>query len=288
MSEPLEYPKPKIALIDCHNLGYMAAHTTGDMRYGKIPTGVTYGFLNQLFRFVKENGPHEFVFCWDSRHSLRREFYPDYKRRERKDDDGIDYDVVFWQFDELRTNVLPAMGWMGRGYLREGYEADDLIAWIANSNGRQKVIVSSDNDLYQLLSPVTHIYQPRKNRFYMESDFKNEYSIRPGQWPEVKAIAGCTSDNVKGIKGVGEKNAIKWIQGGLKQDSKAAQSIRDGQAVIERNRGLVTLPYGEGWGDFELSDHKLDRGRFYEVFRRYGFDQFIRRLGELMAAFGLR
>lgn len=284
MSGVSKYP---LAILDCSNLGYMAAYTTGGMSYGQIPTGVIFGFLNQIFKFAKDHGPHEFVFCWDSRTSFRRQAYPEYKRRVKRDNDGIDYDSIFWQFDELRTNVLPAMGWRGRSYLREGYEADDLIAWVSGQT-RKADIISGDNDLYQLLdSQYIRIYQPRKDQFYSEKDFVDEYGIHPSQWVEVKAIAGCASDTLPGVKGVGEKTAIKWLKGNLKPESKAAQSIQSSTDIVKRNRPLVRLPYGDGWPEFILSPVRLRRQGFYEVFKKYGFEQFIRRLSELTMVMGV-
>jgi len=93
-----------------------------------------------------------------------------------------------------------------------------------------------------------------------------EYGIAPSQWADVKAIAGCSSDGVEGVRGVGEKTAAKFLRGNLKPASKAHQAIVAGNNVWRRNLPLVRLPF-PGVGKFDLeSDSELDwNPTFYKL-----------------------
>jgi len=278
-----------IAIVDCNNLAYIAAHTTGDLTYKGKPSGIVFGFLNQIFNFAKDYGPCEFVFTWDSKKSLRREIYPNYKRREKKDD-GKDWLSIYAQFEELKSSVLPFLGFDGRIYEKEGYEADDLIAWVTEMGYEEIVIISSDNDLYQLLfANEVVIYQPTKKKLYTNFDFYEEWGIAPESWPTVKAIAGCSSDTVEGIPGVAEKTAIKYIKGELKADSAKFRAIADGWlSVVKRNFPLVSLPFPNDWPRFELNPIELRREKFTKIFREFGLKKFDDWLGQISVFMNLR
>ena len=279
-----------IILIDCNNLGHRAWHTTGGLSYGGDPTGVAYGVIQQLFTVFRHCGPGEPVFCWDSPQNYRKEEYPEYKQR-RKPATAKEVDTraaLFGQFESLKNEILPALGWGKRVYIRPGFEADDLIAWGAQTANECCTIVSGDEDLYQLLSSRVKIFKPGKNRFYNAGDFIADYGIPPSKWAEVKAIAGCSTDNVKGAVGVGEKTAIKYLLGKVRPGTRAWLSIEDAKkkGIIERNTRLVKLPYGRKcWEDMaiKLKPAPLKKQRFVEVFESYGMHSLTKRLGELSA-----
>jgi 5'-3' exonuclease len=181
------------------------------------------------------------------------------------------------QFDDLIEDVLPGMGFKNV-FDQNGYEADDLIAWIVNRFPENYVIVSSDEDLWQLLRKERglEISQWNYKELMTEEKFTKKYGLHPRQWAEVKAIAGCSSDNVEGIRGVGEPTAVKFLNKVLK-DGKAKKAIEQGQAVIDRNWNLVTLPFsGEKMICVEdIVEDELYIGEVLEVFKDYGFQSFL-------------
>ena len=134
-------------IIDCHNICYRAFHTTG-----YLDLGIVYGFLKALLDFAKTLESSQFIFCWDSRKSFRKELEPTYKLRPPKtEEEQEELEEALEQFTQLRKEVLPNLGFRNI-FLQPGYEADDLIAHIVQRFPGDYTIVSGDEDLYQLLN----------------------------------------------------------------------------------------------------------------------------------------
>lgn len=232
----------KILVIDCNYLGHRARYTTGPLSYKDKPTGVIYGFLNQLLTLAKKTTPDEVVFTWDSRKSKRKECYPWYKQG-RKNDEGPDQETLdaFQQFSQLREEILPDIGFVNQ-HIQTGYEADDIIAALVQSDPkRQFVVATSDDDLLQLLDHCS-IYNLGKDKMITADSFIQDHDINPKQWVEVKKIAGCSSDSIPGVTGVGEKTAIQYLKGNMKPNSKKYKAIQTSKDIIERYEWLVKLP----------------------------------------------
>jgi len=266
----------KQLIIDCNNLCYSSFYTFGDLSHLEKKTGVVFGFIQKVFSLAKKFETNKFIFCWDSKKSYRKLIYPEYKANRRLDlseQEKIDLNLAFNQFTELRVKTLPAMGFNGTNFLCVGYEADDLIAEIVDKNqDKENIIVSTDQDFYQLLDRAS-IYNHKTKRMFLQNDFVDKYGITPNLWAKVKAIAGCSSDNVKGIEGVGELKAIKYLQNILPNGKiKDRIESKEGQKIIERNRILVSLPYkGRKKLKVELLKNSLKKEMFINVFVDYNF-----------------
>lgn len=238
-----------LLLVDANCLAYQALYTTGGLTHLDQPTGVIFGFLSRLFRLSLDLGSSRYLFFWDSREKgLRKGIYPDYKGNrlvlsEEKKEVLL---AAFHQFEALHTVVLPYLGL--RSVSEAGYEADDLIAAFAYANpGVRKVVVSADTDLWQVLRPNTVWYNPSSGRRLTATGLRMEEGVRsPADWVEIKALAGCASDNVPGLPGVGEKTAKKLLYGGL-PDTPRAGELRSlagsSRELLARNRRLVRLPF---------------------------------------------
>jgi len=148
--------------------------------------------------------------------------------------------IIFFQLKVIQEEILPKGG-SENVFCVEGYEADDIMAVVCRRLGGEIFLVSSDKDLFQLLNDRVSIFEIRKKRIYTEKDFLREWKIPPSLWAEVLAIAGCGSDNIRGIFGIGKKFAVKYLRGELGE--KKCSLIRQGLSVIDRNRKLVTLPF---------------------------------------------
>lgn len=272
--------KPPIILIDGNCIGARSVFTVGNLSYQEMPTGVIYGFLKEVQRIFEEFESNRICFFWDSRTSLRKLIFPNYKvkrhdnRTQREKDTWA---LAYEQYNKLQTEILPFIGWNNQ-FLEEGYEADDLLC-LATQTLKAKaddqiIMVTSDEDLYQCLD-LCDIYNPAKKNptemLFTKRKFHTKYGINPMYWADVKAIAGCSSDEVPGIVGVGEKTAIKFLIQDLPRTTKAYQNIisPNGKAIIERNKPLVTLPF-EGTPALRFQENKLKIRNFVSVCEDYG------------------
>ena len=229
-------------VLDCHYLCYRSYYAIEEMSFKGRPTNILFGVLSQLKKLQNIHNTKLAVFCFDQGFSLRRGLLPLYKaNRHATPEDKQRRLSMSKQINLLRSKVLPALGY-SNVFAQEGYEADDLIASICQTQ-EDLIIVSSDHDLYQLLRPDVWMWNPHKEQAYNLESFRKEWGLEPSQWTDVKAIAGCTSDNIPGIKGVGDKTAAKFLRGELKRDSKAYTSIVSGNTTWKKNLSLVRLPF---------------------------------------------
>lgn len=236
-------------LIDANNVGFRALYKLINLSYEEKPTGVIFGFLRSMQKLASEFNDRNLVFCWDSKTSIRKEVYPGYKNSRSPENltEDLLYNrkIGYYQFDILREEILPKLGFKNN-FSQEGIEADDIIAritidWAGKGKRIQKLIISSDTDLYQLLPYVDGIYSPGKKQIITESSFTEQYGVSPHQWPTVKAITGDSSDNIIGIKGIGVKTACKFILG--RPVGKSGKIIETNWEMVKENEKLIRLPY---------------------------------------------
>jgi DNA polymerase I len=260
-------------LIDSHYLCWRAHRTTGGLSHKGSITGIIYGFLRDIVTLKDLHNTQRFVFCFDSprKDLLRRNDYPEYKaKRDVKEVDDKLFREVGRQIQEIRKHILPELGFKNI-FWEKGYEADDLIASVCQTLdlNHDAVIVGADKDLYQLLGPKVCIYNPTQAKAITEKSFTEKYGVTPSQWVDVKAIAGCGTDNVPGIRGVGEVTAAKFINGKLSPQSAAFKAIVKGNTCWRENRRLVALPY-EGTPVYQLQKDHIDFEAWDKVCKRLG------------------
>ena len=263
-------------LIDSNNLAYIAFFSLGDLSEGEERTGTIFGFLNIVNRIAAKFGG-DMVFCFDSKKNFRKNKNREYKANRHKDlthEKKIELNQMHRQITALRKEVLPQMGF-NNIRISPGYEADDIIAQYALKY-KKAVIVSTDKDLFQLLTKDVSIYDPRAKKVFTKRDFIKRYGITPKQWPRVKAIAGDPSDNIKGIKGVGEKTAIKFIKGKLKEESVAHKNITTNLELVLENKKLVRLPYLGKQLKHPYIENELTKERFIKTFDSLRFLYYLK------------
>lgn len=246
--------KPYI-LIDSNALAYQAFYTMGGLSYGGQNTGVIYGFLKQIPTIGLKLKSPKMIFCWDQGNSFRCVKYKKYKitRKEKYENASPEEQKDHYDFKlqrlQLANVILYRIG-LKNSFSFENYEGDDLIAKLVNQLKGRKIIVTDDNDMFQLLDRAD-IYLTRQKKLFTKKDFEKKYGIHPDQWPMAKAIGGCSGDDIEGIEGIGDpKNpssyALKYLRGELKA-GKVLDKItsKKGQRIIKRNLPLVTVPYME-------------------------------------------
>lgn len=240
-----------VLIVDGTFLAHRAQHTTGKLSFDGAPTGIAYGVLQSVSSIEETFCIDKTVWAFDGDDNLRKKVYPEYKANRRKEEWTEDEELKYIQFrrevDRLIDEILPGLGY-SNVFRVKGYEADDIIARAAINMVEEEdnvIIVSSDTDLWQLLDTKTHCYNPITKKYLIASTFIEEQGIRPSMWAEVKAIAGCNSDNIKGVKGVGSKTAIAYLQGELSENHKKYKDIEseEGKRIYKRNLPLVKLPW---------------------------------------------
>lgn len=265
-------------LTDAHGVGYRAYHSLGGLSHKGSATGVAFGFLSLILDLSKRYRTNQFVFAWDSPGSVRKRAFPEYKqsRATKTPEELAERSQIHQQFDSLRTEILPAAGFINNLF-RPGYEADDIIASAVIDNPDQLfVVVSSDHDLYQLLQ-----YHNCKEQYQLSgkvmtaSKFMVEYGIPARDWISVKSIAGCDGDGVPGIPGVGEKTAIKYLLDALseKRASKIS-NYTDFSKIVHRNYNLVRLPF-PGMVAVEICKDEFSEDALFQTFDDLGFNSFL-------------
>ena len=261
-------------LIDSHGLGYRSFHSTGN-----LSNGIAFGFLTTVLQLSEKYHTNQFVFCWDGPGSLRKKLFPAYKqsRDTKTPEEWAERKKIHTQFDALRTEILPALGFQNQ-FIQYGYEADDLVAHIVVQNPDDLfIVVSSDHDLFQLLRYHNCKAQHQLSGKPMTaSKFMAEYRVPAREWPTVKAIAGCDGDGVIGIPGVGEKTAIKYLLDEL-PDGKKKRLIEDKQLsgpTIRRNHQLVHLPF-PGVLLLKIKRDSFNEKTVLQVFGDLSFESFL-------------
>ena len=204
----------KVILVDGNNLMfrsyYATAYSGSIMRNSKgFPTNGLFGFVNMINKIIQDENPEFMLVAFDIGKTFRHEKYDDYKggRNETPEELKMQFPVA----KELLTK-------MGIKYLEvEGYEADDIIGTLAkmvdDSDGYEGLIVSSDKDLLQLISDKVTVKLLKSKDYIMMTPevFKDTYKIEPTRMTDLKGLMGDASDNIPGVKGIGEKTAIKLL-----------------------------------------------------------------------------
>lgn len=200
----------KMLLIDGNNMLFKAYHATS---YGMmmktsngVPTNAVYGFAMMLQKALEMIQPDVVLVAWDSgKPTFRHKHFEGYKGTRKP----VDQELVV-QFPMVRE-YLDAYG-IPR-YEEDGVEADDIIGTMATKYPDYQInILSSDKDLWQLIDPTTNIYVMKKGLSEIvvmdEQTLMEEKGIVPKQIIDLKALMGDASDNIPGVKGVGEKTAL--------------------------------------------------------------------------------
>ena len=205
----------KVILVDGNNLMFRSFYATlysGSTMTSRdgFPTNALYGFVNMMNKIIAEEEPKYIMVAFDIGKTFRHEKYDYYKgkRDETPDDLKRQFPVA--------KKILNAMGI--KYFELAGYEADDIIGTFAKKVDENKdfvaTIISSDKDLLQLISDDVSV-KLLKPKDYIRMDkkaFKDTYGLEPIKMIDLKSLMGDSSDNIPGVKGIGEKTAIKLLQ----------------------------------------------------------------------------
>ena len=294
--EDVRKKRMKIMVIDGNsilNRAYFGIRNLSN--HEGTPTNAVYGFLSTLFKQEDEEKPDRIVVCFDVKEkTFRHKKFDFYKATRKPMEENLAVQLP------IIKEVLDALG-IVRCEMA-GYEADDLLGTIsrrANDHGDECVVLTGDRDSLQLAGGGTVVRLVKSSQgkttytSYTTEKFREEYGFDPIRLIDLKSLMGDSSDNIPGVKGVGEKSAMQLlhdfgsldgiyehidderIKKGVRTKLLAdEQSARDSYwlATIDRSVPLEL--------DVEnLPEPKMDKATLYALLTRLEFDQFIRRLG---------
>ena len=205
----------RVILVDGNNLMfrsyYATAYSGNIMKNSKgFPTNALYGFVSMMNKIINEEKPEYIAVAFDIGKNFRKEKYDFYKEGRSATPDELKSQMP------IARDILTAMGIK---YLELApYEADDIIGTLAHMADEDPevyaTIVSSDRDLLQLISPVVDVKLLKQKDYirYNPETFLLDWGIEPIKIIDLKALAGDSSDNIPGVKGIGDKTALKLLQ----------------------------------------------------------------------------
>ncbi len=283
----------KIILIDGNNLLFRSYYATAYMgvmmRNSKgFVTNALYGFASMLNKIINEEKPQYMLVAFDKGKTFRHDLFKGYKegRIETPDD-------LLKQFP-VAKELLDALGiaWCEV----DNYEADDIIGTIAkqiDNNGEfDGLIISSDKDLLQLISNKVSI-KLLKQKDYLKLDinnFKEVIGIDPINIIDLKALQGDSSDNIPGVKGIGEKTALKLISEYQTIDNlynnidaiggKLKDKLIDDKENAFFSKHLATI-YKDIQLNIDLEELKLEKDneeKLYKIYQELEFFSMIKKM----------
>ena len=263
-------------------------------------TSAAWGVTNFLLRLLDRRRPDYLAWVHDMGVSFRHETYPEYKATREKLTAELQQD--FDRSVERIEQLLDAFGVPVVGV--EGYEADDVIGTLATAGaarGLQVVIVSGDKDFYQLIAPGIALLNPGRGgpaaveeHWVDETNARDRLGVPPERVVDYLALVGDSSDNVPGVKGVGEKTALELLKtfGDLDailanadkiSGKRAREAVRQHADLARLSRALVTIRR-DVLLTLELDAWRVrppDTGRLTELFTELEFRSLIPKLASL-------
>jgi DNA polymerase-1 len=203
----------RLFILDANALLHRAWHALPPLTNpeGQVVNAV-YGVMMIVMKLLENEMPEAMVACWDTEAAtFRHEAYKEYKAHREEQPDELYAQIPL---------IQQGLATLGVDSLElDGYEADDLLGTIAvraQAEGWEVVIVTGDKDAFQLIRPGISVMTFKKGvsdtLTYDEAELKARFGLTPAQFLEYKAMRGDPSDNIPGVKGIGEKGATDLLQ----------------------------------------------------------------------------
>lgn len=290
---------PVLVLIDAPAVLHRAWHALPKLTdpQGRVVNAV-YGFSSLLLKLIREQRPNYLVVAFDTKApTFRHQKYREYKAGREKQPQEF--------YDQIPLTEKIIQGFNIPAFTLAGFEADDLIAAIIKEQkqkipGLKSLIVTGDLDLLQLVDEQTSVYYLRQGlnqiKIYESNDVRERFNLEPKQLIDFKALRGDASDNIKGVPGIGEKNALDLIKkfGSLEkiytylENNKEQELIKPTIAkILQDNKEQAILSKELVTIKQEISNlnlkkitafGKLDFEKISQIFKEFGFKSLIKRL----------
>jgi len=288
----------KLLLIDGNSILNRAFYAiSGPRMLSKAdgtPTNAVYGFVNILNKYIEEEQPDYIAVAFDLKaRTFRHMMYDGYKatRKGMPDELAIQLPIVKKVLEAMNIPITE----------KEGLEADDIIGILsrqAESEGISVSILTGDRDALQLVNENITVIIPTTSKGttittrYTPEEIRQKYGICPESMIELKALMGDASDNIPGVKGVGEKTALELIRqfGTIDNlyenvSSITREKLREtllehkDMAYLSRELGTILRNGDVSWKVRELKREEINRKELLEVFRDLEFNSLIKKMG---------
>ena len=240
----------KLFLIDGNSLANRAYYAMPYLTNSEgKPSGAVFGFANLLIKLIQEEKPNGIIVAFDhARKTFRNEIYAEYKanRKATPEEFKVQMPVIKQMLETMGITTIE----------KAGIEADDIIGTISKQvKDMQKIIISGDRDLLQLVDSDTEVWLTKKGLTDLQKIDPNtilvDFGIQPYQVIEMKGLMGDTSDNIPGVAGIGEKTALKLITDYESIDNlynqidtisgKLKEKLVSGKEMAYRSKDLATI-----------------------------------------------
>ena len=277
-----------VVLVDSHSLIYQVFHALPPMTspHG-VEVGAVHGFLRDVATLLQQYSPTYLICAFDaSEDTFRNTLYPQYKAHREEMPEALRGQLGIIQ-DALRLLGIPILSIVG-------FEADDILATIAHRadlQGCRVLLVTSDKDCRQLITPRVSMLNLRKNELFTAKELMDVWAIRPDQVVDFQAMVGDSTDNVPGVHSIGPKAAQQLLQQFGSLDAiyeniekvpgdKKREKLLEHRKEAYLSRDLVRLrldtPVPDDWESLQRQAPKTTE--LEELFRDLGF----RRLAETL------
>ncbi|HLU09270.1 MAG TPA: DNA polymerase I, partial [Oceanobacillus sp.] len=288
--------RPLFYILDGHALAYrsyFAQSARPLMTASGEGTSAVFGFARTLMDILEKEQPYYLAVAFDAGLTGRDELFPEYKGTREKMPDDLE--------SQIRRIIEIVQAFNVPILMEEGYEADDLmgtVSLMAEAQGVDVMIFTGDRDLLQLLTEHTKVrlYVPQTgvpDEFYDVQKFREKYGLEPIQLIDFKALKGDTSDNIPGVRGIGDKTATALLQqfGTLENIYANLDQIKGSTLTkLEAGRDMAFLSYRLATIQrdcpikFDLTQcvaHDFDKRKVEALFRELEFGSLFNQLGRL-------
>jgi len=292
-----EGEQPLLVILDSHGIIFRSYYALRDIlppTRTQEPISAVYGYANSLLTVFRELKPTHVIAAWDASASTFRKAKDERYKATR----DATPDDLLPQFDRIREMLeafrIPLVE-------KAGYEADDVLGTLAeqaHEQGMPVIIVTLDNDMIQLVRPGVNVYMYRPYQrdyiMYDTDEVRTRFGFEPVQMVEYKALVGDTSDNIPGVKGIGEKGAKALIDqyGTLEEmiehlpevePKRTRTALENGVADAILSKELATIIREVPDVDLDLDASRLrdyDRQTVVDLFHELEFRSLVARLPE--------
>lgn len=276
-----------LVLIDGSSYIYRAYYALPKFTTSKgFPTNAIYGFINMLKKLMRNLSPDYMGVAFDMK-------APTFRHRKFKE-----YKITRKPMPESLSRQVPIIKDIIKGYRipifeEEGYEAEDIMAVIANQakvKGLCVYLVTSDKDVLQLVDDSIYLYHPQREEIIDQEKIKEQYGVSPKQIPDLLALMGDSIDNIPGLPGIGEKTAQQLIKnfGGVKDlladidklPPKIADLIRENKdrllLSLELAKIKADIHLAINWEELKLKEPEV--GKLILIYEKLEFKSLLREL----------
>ena len=271
----------EVFLIDGHSLIYRSfyAFIRNPLRNSKGEnTSAVFGFINTLKKLFEKYNPEYSAVVYDTGgETFRHKEFKEYKITRPQTPDELKPQIP------IIKEIVKAYGL--KSYEIEGYEADDVLASLANllsKKGFKVYLVTSDKDLMQMVSEKIKVYDPWKEMIYDAEKVKERFGVGPEKVADILALAGDTIDNIPGVPGVGDKRAQEIIlkHGSLEQAIEKDERVKPhkDQAILSKSLSVLKGDLKIKIDESKIRVKETELDSLLEIFKKMEFSSLLKDL----------